>query len=63
LALFVHLFAARGSQLLHLQEVETSSTSPWKLVKGPSTIRTLSPRSNVYFGFGFSIDSLTWTKI
>ena len=25
-------------------------------------IRTFSPRSKVYFGFGFSIDSLTWTK-
>ncbi len=26
-------------------------------------MRTLSPRSKVYFGFGFSIDSLTWLKI
>jgi hypothetical protein len=26
-------------------------------------MRTLSPRSKVYLGFGFSIDSLTWLKI
>ena len=32
-------------------------------MNGPSMIRTLSPRSNVYFGFGFSFDSLTWSKI
>ena len=26
-------------------------------------MRTPSPRSNVYFGLGFSIDSFTWWKI
>src|SRR5207244_12416596 len=32
----------------------TSSTTPLKLVNGPSLIRTCSPFSNMYFGFGFS---------
>ena len=41
----------------------TSSTMPLKLVNGPSLIRTWSPFSNVYFGFGFSAASVTWLRI
>ena len=36
----------------------TSSTTPWKFEKGPSMIRTASPRSKVYFGFGFYLFGL-----
>src|SRR5262249_20513825 len=32
----------------------TSSTTPVKLANGPSLMRTCSPLSNMYFGFGFS---------
>src|SRR4030081_3114847 len=41
----------------------TSSTTPLKLVNGPSLIRTCSPFSNMYFGFGFSAAVLTWVRI
>ena len=41
----------------------TSSTTPLKLVNGPSLIRTCSPFSNMYFGFGFSAAVFTWVRI
>src|SRR4029079_6609416 len=41
----------------------TSSTVPLKLVNGPSLIRTCSPRSNTYFGFGFSAAERTCVRI
>ena len=41
----------------------TSSTTPLKLVNGPSLIRTCSPFSNMYFGFGFSAALLTCCRI
>ena len=41
----------------------TSSTTPLKLVNGPSLIRTWSPLSNEYFGLGFSAASVTWLRI
>ena len=37
----------------------TSSTTPLKLLNGPSLMRTWSPFSNVYFGFGFSAATVT----
>src|SRR5687767_2312511 len=41
----------------------TSSTMPLKLVNGPSLIRTWSPFSKEYFGFGFSAATVTWWRI
>jgi len=41
----------------------TSSTTPLKLVNGPSLIRTCSPFSNMYFGFGFSAAVFTCVRI
>src|SRR5687768_9685409 len=41
----------------------TSSTMPLKPVNGPSLMRTWSPLSKVYFGFGFSAAVLTCSRI
>ncbi len=41
----------------------TSSTTPVKLLNGPSVIRTGSAFSNMYFGFGFSLAVTTCSRI
>jgi len=41
----------------------TSSTTPVKLLNGPSVMRTGSAFSNTYFGFGFSLAVTTCSRI
>jgi hypothetical protein len=46
-----------------LRSLFTSSDDAVEAGERPSLIRTWSPLSNEYFGFGFSAASVTWFRI